>query len=186
MYRATLVHVKKKNKNKTGNQKLINAAMPSREIQCVILLFPIDSSIGMRCGLPMKTASRDYQAETKTTAQNAAQLVYPLHRADRHRSGDTSVRHRFLNITLKSSMNTSDICWNAMLSNYEEGDGWKRALRHSSVLEGKKERHFWRSICLVFNSVLTRNIYLKYARILLSLTTQPQSIISHYHSKSFL
>lgn len=97
-------------KKKIGNQKLINAAMPSREIQCVILLFPIDSSIGMRCGLPMKTASHDYQAETKTTTQNGAQLVYLLYRADGHRSGDTSVRDRFLNVTLKSSMNTSYIC----------------------------------------------------------------------------
>lgn len=67
MYRATLVNVKKKN----GNQKLINATLPSREIQCLILLFP-NSSTGRRGDLPMKTASHDYQAETKTTTQNVA------------------------------------------------------------------------------------------------------------------
>lgn len=70
--------------------------MQLQEIQCLILLFPINFSTGTRCDLSMKTASHDYQAETKTTNQNVAQLVYLLCRADRHRSGDDNVPRAFL------------------------------------------------------------------------------------------
>lgn len=69
----------------------LNATAQLREIQCLILLFVTNFSTGTRCDLSMKTASHDYQAETKTTNQNVAQLVYLLCRADGHGSGDYNV-----------------------------------------------------------------------------------------------
>ena len=76
----------------------------------------------------------------KTRTQKAARLVYLLYEADRHWPGDNGVEHSFLNATLKSSTNTTYICWNATLSKWYHYEGGDVQNKRSDIQVCWKER----------------------------------------------